>query len=248
MRALSVLELLSVWERGTTQTRAEQALSLLAAACPETPLETLAKLAIGERDARLLTLREWSFGRRLASLAICAACDERLELSFDTTEIRAIPVSEPVAPILVNHMDYELSLRLPTSEDLLAIAQCGSSSITAEKARMLLLQRCILQAQRQGEEISIELLPEEVQSVAADAIARNDPQADVQLALCCPQCGHEWQVNFDIVSYFWSEINAWAIHLLHEVHTLALAYGWREADILAMSGLRRRLYLEMLGQ
>jgi hypothetical protein len=227
----------------------EQALSLLAAACPETSPEALAKLAIGERDARLLTLREWAFGRRLASLAICPICNKQLELSFDTTEIRVTPANECVSPLLVNAVGYEVALRLPTSEDLLAIAQRESVPPSAEEARMLLLKRCLLQARSQcEEEVPLEQLPEEVKSIAADAIARNDPQADVQLALSCPHCSHEWQVSFDIVSFFWSEINAWAIRLLHEVHTLASAYGWHESDILAMTACRRRLYLEMLGK
>ena len=33
---------------------------------------------------------------------------------------------------------------------------------------------------------------------------------------------------------------------LGEVNTLALAYGWRETDILAMGEVRRRLYLELI--
>jgi hypothetical protein len=79
-------------------------------------------------------------------------------------------------------------------------------------------------------------------------MAQADPQADVQLALCCPRCSHEWQEVFDIVSFFWSEISAWTARILREVHTLACAYGWREADILAMSPGRRQCYLEMLGR
>jgi hypothetical protein len=34
---------------------------------------------------------------------------------------------------------------------------------------------------------------------------------------------------------------------LNEVHMLAWAYGWREADILAMSSARRQFYLERVG-
>jgi len=53
-------------------------------------------------------------------------------------------------------------------------------------------------------------------------------------------------VMFDIVSFFWSEICVQAKRLLREVHILARAYGWREADILSMSAARRQLYLEMV--
>jgi hypothetical protein len=79
-------------------------------------------------------------------------------------------------------------------------------------------------------------------------MAEADPQANVQLAITCPVCSKHWQAGFDIVSFFWNEIDAWAHRLLQEVHTLASAYGWREADILAMSPWRRQCYLAMIGK
>jgi hypothetical protein len=62
-----------------------------------------------------------------------------------------------------------------------------------------------------------------------------------------PGLRHSWDVLFDIVSFFWAEIGAWAQRLLREVHALASAYGWREADILALSAWRRRQYLDLAG-
>ena len=35
--------------------------------------------------------------------------------------------------------------------------------------------------------------------------------------------------------------------MLHEVHALALAYGWREPDILALSAAPPRAYLDLVG-
>ena len=61
----------------------------------------------------------------------------------------------------------------------------------------------------------------------------------------CPKCGSRWHSTFDIVSYFWSELEVRAKRQLWEVHTLAAAYGWSEADILDMSPMRRQLYMEM---
>jgi len=89
-------------------------------------------------------------------------------------------------------------------------------------------------------------LPAEVVTAIAQCMAEADPQADVQLALACPQCQHAWEASFDIVSYFWSEIQAWAGRILREVHSLASAYGWREAEILALSPWRRQAYLELI--
>jgi hypothetical protein len=77
-------------------------------------------------------------------------------------------------------------------------------------------------------------------------MAELDPQADVQLALQCPSCSHPWHDPFDIATFFWGEINAWAVRILREVHMLAAAYGWSETDILAMNARRRQVYLDMV--
>jgi hypothetical protein len=73
-----------------------------------------------------------------------------------------------------------------------------------------------------------------------------DPQANIRLSLTCPACSHQWHGTFDIVTYFWNEINAWAQGVLRDVHMLAATYGWRESDILALSPWRRQFYLEMV--
>jgi hypothetical protein len=78
-------------------------------------------------------------------------------------------------------------------------------------------------------------------------MAEADPQADIQLAISCAACSHHWRTTFDIVSFFWSEIEVWARRLLCEVHILASAYGWHEREILGLGPVRRQLYLEMLG-
>jgi hypothetical protein len=263
MRALSASELLSIWEQGLAQPASQRALTLLAAACPDAPPGTLAQLSIGQRDSRLLRLREWTFGPQLVSLAACPKCGERLELTFSAAEVR---VRSPTQAFTdqgegdqeVSRSDGEdsqegetlaLSLagchvrfRLPNSLDLAAAAALEDAAAT----RQVLLERCVLHARQDDQEIGLDQLPADVIDTVVEHMARADPQGDVELALVCPACSHEWQAVFDIVSFFWSEIDAWAQRTLREVHSLASAYGWREADILAMSPWRRRLYLEMI--
>ena len=77
--------------------------------------------------------------------------------------------------------------------------------------------------------------------------AAGDPQADLEVNLTCPACGHRWAALVDVAAFLWTELKAQARRLLREVHTLALAYGWRESDILAMSSRRRQAYLDMVG-
>lgn len=243
MRPLSTAELLSVWERGQARPPVERALALLAAACPEETPDALARLSIGRRDALLMTLREWTFGPRLVSLATCPDCGERLELDMAVADLR-VPSTGPALERLEMTVDgYEVSLRLPDSRDLAMIAGETAGETDLPALRQRLLGRCLLAVRHLGEEAS---LPETLAAAAVARLAEADPQADVQLALSCPGCGCSWLAAFDIVTFFWREIEAWAARILREIHALALAYGWSEVEILSLSPQRRQVYLQMV--
>lgn len=242
MRALSASELLGVWEHGLAQRPIERALTLLATTRPGTPLDDLARLSIGQRDAGLLSLREQNFGPQLVCLANCTSCGERLELSFTVADLRVAPAVAAPAELSVTVDDYEVEFRLPDSFALLAVAD--SRDVIA--ARASLLERCLTRVRKGDEPWAAGELPQHVVDAVVERMAQADPQADVQLALSCPLCGHVWQTAFDIVSFVWTEINVWAYRTLHDVHTLAAAYGWSEAEILNLSSRRRQAYLEMI--
>lgn len=243
MRPPSTRELLDVWERGLASPPERWALLLLAAACPESPPEELARLSVGERDARLLTLREWAFGAGFTSVASCPACAERLELSFEAGDVRARPPGGGAAgPHRLSAAGHEVEFRLPDSRDLAALAALDD----VPDARRALLGRCLASARRGGEEVAAAALPAEVLDAVSEEMERLDPQGNVRLSVECPRCGVGWQALFDICSYLRGELDAWARRLLWEIHLLASAYGWREADTLALSDRRRRLYVQMV--
>jgi hypothetical protein len=242
MRALSAPELLAAWERAMDQPSTHRALILLGAACPDASPEELAQLTIGERDARLLMLREWTFGPQLTSFSNCAACGERLELSFKASDVRTISeMEQPHHPEMAVDR-YEIGFRLPNSFDLIAAAAAGEVG----SARAVILNRCVLSARHSGREVSAGDLPENVINAIAARMNELDPQADIQLALKCPACANECNAQFDVESFFWAEIGAWATRIINEIHVLASAYGWREADILGMSAWRRQCYLKLV--
>jgi hypothetical protein len=242
MRALSAGELLTVWELGAAQRPGERALTLLAAACTADTSE-IASLTLGQSDDRLLTLRERMFGSRLAALSSCPACRETLELEIDTASVRVPPPVEHTDLFDLNQDGYDVRFRLPTQLD---IASLGPET-DMETNREELLKRSVVSAQHNGSEISADQLPAEIRAAISDRMAQADPQGDVQLALNCPQCGHGWSSSLDVVSFLWSEINAWALRQLRDIHSLASAYGWREEEILALSATRRQAYLDLIG-
>jgi hypothetical protein len=243
MRPLSAHDLLRVWEVGEDQHPLDRALTLLVFACPDLTWEELAELSIGQRDARLLALRERVSGPKLSGFAECPRCAERLEFDLAVADLRV--ATEPDAGEEERELVADglaLRFRLPNSRDLAAIL--GGHDTAA--ARGLLVRRCVLEASRDGVPLDVGELPVEATAELARRMAACDPQAEVLLDLDCPACGHGWQALFDIVAYFWAELAAQAKRLLRDVHTLARAYGWREVDILGMSARRRQFYLEMV--
>ena len=261
MRPLSVPELLTVWERGLAALPFERALTILSVASPESSPAALARLSIGRRDANLLQLREWAFGSELAILAACPSCRQTLELTIPVSALRVSldpkldptvdPTGAPTAEsaghlegsLMLQDMllDYEVRYRSPNTEDIR-----GCAGLEFAAGRRKLLACCVTDARCQGRSVSAEELPEDVARKVVEQIAAIDPQADTRLDLTCPECHGRWKEVFDIVSFFWAEIDAWARRVLREVNVLARAYGWREGDILALSPVRRQIYLSMV--
>ena len=84
--ALDDSRLIDTWDRAARLARPWRELALLESASG-IAVDDLARLTIGERDRLLLALRIGTFGNRLECETRCPACDTRLELSFDATEL-----------------------------------------------------------------------------------------------------------------------------------------------------------------
>jgi hypothetical protein len=242
MMAVSSAQLLAAWERGLNQPPARRVLTLLNADDDGGTFEALARLSIGERDRRLLCLREQMFGPHLNAIAECPACGESLEVDFNIADVRVEPNEPTSEPFTLEHEGYVVAFRLPASLDLGSLDE----NAAAVENRRRLVELCVLSASRSGSVISADELPEELVAAIAAQMAKADPQAEILITMQCPACPHQWSTPLDIGAFFWAELNAWATRLLREILLLAAAYGWREPDILALSPTRRQLYLEML--
>lgn len=243
MRPLKAVELLMVWERGLDLTLLERALALLAAACPESDPDTIAAWPIGERDARLLQLREWIFGPLLVNTAQCPQCMERVEWQSRVSDFtRPAAVHDiPADGFELRAAGWAIHFRLPTSKDIAAVMRQPG-----EVATRSLLNGCILSANHGNETCTPESLPAAVLTDLTARMEALDPLADIGIGLTCPQCGHQWDAWFDIAGYLWAEIQHWAEQTLATVHQLSRAYGWSEGEILELSPRRQQLYLGMI--
>ena len=243
MNALSAHAILQLWENGLARHPVERALLILATALPAMPADELPLLSIGQRDRYLLAVREATFGRQLAASITCPACQGQLEFTCTTGDIRVPAAEEPEGQWYQEVIEgYTLTFRVPNSDDLALIVDARDPG----RARQLLLARCIQQASREDVAIGITDLPATVLSALVERMAEHDPQAEILLNLTCPGCDQHWSELFDIAAFILVEIEVCARRLLYAIHTLASAYGWREADILALSAGRRAFYLEIV--
>jgi hypothetical protein len=242
MRPLYSHDIIHIWEQGQFQHDIDRAITILDAVFSDKSRDKLATLTIGQRNAQLLMIREKTFGHRLHGYTQCPQCRERLQFTLAINDIRAKPAANGETEFEFSSRDIDLRIRLPDSHDLAAVSVCRDT----DHAQRALLRRCVSQAVCGNQNVPVEDLPTPVIADIAQRLSEHDPQADIQLDLNCVVCTHRWATALDIVSFLWSEISISAKRLLSEVHALARAYGWHEADILALSSTRRQFYLNMV--
>jgi len=232
---ISSADCLKLWEAGAGLHPLDRGLLILDAAEPESSLEALADWPLGRRNQALARVHCASFGRYLQGWTACRRCGEKLEVQVDgrlLAEGEAPPDPAAPEPIVVNGHKF----RRVTTRDLAAVAR----ETEVRQATLRLVHRCQLEPAETPAWNDAEL--EQI----GQRLALADPLAETQLALRCPACEQEWEETLDIVAFLWREIEARARRLVREIHWLAATYGWAEADILAMSAVRRALYLEMM--
>ncbi|MGH4024803.1 MAG: hypothetical protein ACRDRV_09480 [Pseudonocardiaceae bacterium] len=225
---------MEIWERGIREPPLERALTLLAAATGSSVAE-VATVDVGSREVLLARLLESAIGGLGWAQACCAACGEQLDVPVDVAAIARSPVHE-VGEVMQTVVDESaVSFRLPTTADLRTLRDADPA-----QARRLLLTRCL-----QGEGIEATAVSDKVADAVDAAMEQASPCGAIEIVVACPGCGTVTPSALDVSVLLWAEVEARAVALLHDVHALATAYGWTEADVLALSPQRRAAYLNL---
>jgi hypothetical protein len=181
MRPLTPQAILTLWDRGVRLHPVERALSMLAMGCPEASARDLARLPLDERDHLLLELRVLTFGPQLEAVVACPACREWLELQLPTEELLQAQTSLTLGASAELDIDgVPIRVRMPTSEDLLAMRSAGA----ARGARERLLERCV--------EAPVELSHDQRQR-ALDQLVEHLPHVENAFELVCTSCRRSWR-------------------------------------------------------
>lgn len=231
-RLLTESNVLDVWESGLAGPSAARPLHLASMAAPSP--SSVAELPLSALNSLLLELRRDAFGAALPCTADCPGCGESLDVTVASHEL--LPAGGGGAAIatatLVSY-GRTVTYRALTGRDVRAVDP------EAPRARQTLVRRSVLSVDPPDGEV-----PDEVLEDVARHLAELDPGADSVLTLDCPQCEHRWDAALDLADHLWTDVCGYAHRLLHEVHALARAFGWTEADVLAIGPTRRRFYLE----
>ncbi|HTD37748.1 MAG TPA: hypothetical protein VK669_09555 [Candidatus Limnocylindrales bacterium] len=196
--------------------------------------EDVRELIAGDRDYLMLELRRMTLGERYLLVVRCPSGGHVFDVEFAADDVtitrNALHAQTHAAEIGGRTMTF----RLPTGADQEAVAR-----LPLPAAVDALFERCAISPAASA------LDPAERELLAA-AMERVAPQAALDLDLTCPECGAAFEEPFDPAAFFFRELRDAGHDLLRDVHELARAYHWNEAEILALSRPRRLAYLQLV--
>lgn len=227
-------DLIGLWESGRDLTTVERGLRLAQAVS-----ETSADDSVGERNRKILQLREELYGQTMEAEAVCPSCS--LETTF-RTQLDSLNAPNAAGDTAIDIGPWRIEFRLPTSLDLAFLMRFSDE----REALAALIERCISCATHKGTEVKASVIPEDILQVLEERLEELDPLACITISLTCPDCRHEWLALLDPADYVWKELARSARMTLSEIHELAMAYGWSEDQVLALPRSRRLSYLEMV--
>lgn len=238
--ALTDAQMLYIWERGIALGPTSRALLILGGA--RRAGQEACEWPVGRRDAALLEIRRATFGDRLASRTTCPRCGCELEFELDAGALRAHGTGpQGDQTIVLQQGGAHISVRTPTSSDLLAVETLGSS----QAIETALWKRCVVAHDEHGAALDPEQLTAAQRDAVETALEDADCGMDLRIDLECRACATRWETAYDIARVLWLEIVQHARGVLHHVHQLARRYGWTERDVLSLGQRRREMYLAL---
>ena len=194
------------------------------------------ELAVCDCDRLFAAIYLQYFGERIEGTALCRDCHEPFESSFSLRDLMA-SLEDTAAAKATGPDDegvYTLPdgrrFRLPTADD-----QYSVIGLDAEKAAAALLERCMVKGD-----------PMESLEIIQTAMDEVGPVLDLELEATCPKCGALQSLRFDIQMYLLRALASEKRFLIHEVHRIAIAYGWGHEEILSLTREDRRAFLRLI--
>lgn len=237
MHAFSHSDFLTLWENGQRLHPLDRGLLAIQTLRPAPAGEDVADWSLGRRNQALAALHAQCFGSQIEGWTVCEGCGEKLEFHVDCRALVERQREGGAQSVLFKGKSF----RPPTSRDLARIArECDAEAAALRLAAMCRIEGGEADTQEQASWTGDDF------TALGEAISLADPLAEIWLSLECPGCSYTREETLDLPAFFGAELEAAARRLLREIHTLATAYGWGEAEILSLSDARRAMYLHMV--
>jgi hypothetical protein len=200
-------------------------------------LDTALDLPIGAVASLAARLYAEEFGDVVPGILTCHSCGQRLDVELPMDSVVASQDESVGAESAVALAGgRRLLVRAPTTRDL--VAACGSHDPARE-----LLNRCV--RAEDNAPVDADGLDDAALTVVDAAAEELAGSAAVVVRTACPSCGTEVAAPLDVAALLWDRVAYAAPAILAEVAELAAAFGWAEAEVLALTPIRRRTYLEL---
>lgn len=206
------------------------------------PTDALWNWSVAARLQGLLAIGCETAGARTTAVATCSrpGCGEHIELELALTDFALDP---PAGIDWQTPHRQAARVRLPSGSDQLAWFhhhRAGNTADPAWLARRLIVS---LDAELPAETWP---LPSSWLAALGTALADADPLTALTVAAHCPACATELAIAVDLEYLLLDLCRRRQRALLDDIHQLAGAYHWSEADIVALPAWRRARYLSRI--
>jgi hypothetical protein len=189
---------------------------------------------LGARHQRLLRMHQELVRRPIDACVVCPHCGTDNEFPLPVEHIIGLPTPPPGATVEVATGDGYSVFRIPAIADIADIsAATDGLSALARRTRVGGHADALTSAE-------MDLL--------AEAWEALDPAGSLRIELVCAECAHELVADADVNEFVARDFDLLVQSLMREVHTIAGAYGWAEAEILDLPAERRRWYVDLIGR
>ena len=213
--------------------------------CVEPPPERPDAATLDRRVRALLQIVRETQGDRLAWRARCAneECGHEMELELSVSQLlstREAAGSFSWSP----QSGCELELRLPTGRDQIEWRKSAADA-EEEDADLCMASALVIRVDGEPPAPGWTLPPAWLRALDA-AFREHDVLTAMEVEVSCPWCGQASVLEPDVEVLALSSLAAEQKRVLEEIHRLAAAYHWTEAEVLALPRLRRSFYIERI--
>jgi hypothetical protein len=196
--------------------------------------EPAARDSLGARHQRLLRLHQELVGRSIDARVVCPDCHTDNEFPLPLEHILELPTPAAEATVEITAGDRRVIFRMPVIADIAGID--GEADGLSQ-----LVQRTSVDGRADA------LTATDIDRLV-EAWEAGDPAGSVRIDLVCAECAHDLVADADINEFVARDFDLLVQSLMRDVHTIAGAYGWSEADILDVPVERRRWYVDLIGR